>query len=295
MKQFVLLVLLVLFVAVFAHQQKSDKKTGKKPASSTGSLTQAILNKLSTKQLRSLYEKLKGKFVSKSKKASAAPKRPQTEKRRSKFQAESDAEANLCTSASLNVRSGACTDKSVVAVLPIGSAISQVGAPVSACGYDWIKITASNGVSGWVASKYTGVCSVAPTPVTPVSGDLAAKGAAVAQFAIQQVGKCYSQDQNLRRGPKCFDCSGLCNKAWEIQGKSIPWTTHGYPTSTAVVRVSENDIRPGDMLWRDGHIGIYVGHLGGSKGDVVHAAGTQWGVIYGKKSSFRYTAIYRPK
>lgn len=152
---------------------------------------------------------------------------------------EADTEqSSFCTTAALNVRSGACTSFSILKTLPMGTQVTKVGGPQSGCGYQWAKISASS-VTGWVANQFLGSCGGGSTA-----------GQRVSQWAKQQVGKCYSQDVNLRRGPKCFDCSGLVNKGWELQGKQVPWTTHGYPSATNMIRVSASQVAPGDILYR---------------------------------------------
>lgn len=124
------------------------------------------------------------------------------------------------------------------------------------------------------------VVAVARLRVKPLRNTRALKSASVIRRTLTQV---------LRRGPRCFDCSGLVNKAWELQGVTVPWTTHGYPTSN-MIRVAPSNVQPGDVLYRSGHVGMFVGN-----GEVVHAANTKQGVIKVKFSSFRYETIYRPR
>lgn len=182
-------------------------------------------------------------------------------------------------------------------------------------GYNWTKVTGA-GVTGWIAKKYLGTCGNSKKSgntksnttkkngnksgnkngnksggkITTGDAKLRALGVAAAAFAQKQVGKCYSQDIKKRRGPVCFDCSGLVNVAWEKQGKRVPWTTHGYPSAGNMRRINKSQIRAGDILYRDGHVGMYVGH-----GSVVQASSPRVGVIRSPFSQFRYTAIYRPK
>ncbi len=78
------------------------------------------------------------------------------------------------------------------------------------------------------------------------------------------------------------------NVAWARQGVRVPETTHGYPSS-GIRRVSAAEVQPGDLLWREGHIGMFVGN-----GRVVEAANPNLGVINSSFANFRYSAIYRP-
>ena len=68
-------------------------------------------------------------------------------------------------------------------------------------------------------------------------------------------------------GPDAFDCSGLVTWAYRQIGRSLPHQSEAqYAAASRVVSVSE--ARPGDVLWRYGHVGIAVS-AGGSH--YVHA------------------------
>lgn len=63
-------------------------------------------------------------------------------------------------------------------------------------------------------------------------------------------------------GPDSFDCSGLVTWAYRQIGISLPHQSESQMAcATRVVSVSE--ARPGDVLWRNGHVGI-SGSYGGS-------------------------------
>lgn len=73
-------------------------------------------------------------------------------------------------------------------------------------------------------------------------------------------------------GPNTFDCSGLVQWAYKLQGKDIERTTYGQITEG--VGVNRNDVRPGDLLLfsmheKNDHIGIYYGD-----GQMLHAPHT---------------------
>jgi cell wall-associated NlpC family hydrolase len=59
-------------------------------------------------------------------------------------------------------------------------------------------------------------------------------------------------------GPNCFDCSGLTRAAWLTGGKSIPRTSSDQ--AAKLPKLPIESAMPGDILWRPGHVGIYVGN-----------------------------------
>ena len=100
-----------------------------------------------------------------------------------------------------------------------------------------------------------------PRPTPPsVSGNVGT----VLNYAYAQLGKpyCYAGS-----GPDCFDCSGLTMMAWGTVGVSMP---HGsYAQQAMFPAVSMDQLQPGDLVFWDGHVGIYVGG-----GAVLHAPHT---------------------
>jgi len=100
-------------------------------------------------------------------------------------------------------------------------------------------------------------------PVTPAQQQLvsatpppapSAKVGAVLAYAYAQLGKpyCYAGV-----GPQCFDCSGLTMMAWAQAGV---YMSHGSNDQLASFpRVSMSQLQPGDLVFWDGHVGIYVG------------------------------------
>ena len=74
-------------------------------------------------------------------------------------------------------------------------------------------------------------------------------------FARVQLGKRYCWGG---RGPTCFDCSGLVQAAYRYAGASVPRTSHDIAAKLPEVPLEE--VRPGDILWWPGHVGLYVGN-----------------------------------
>jgi cell wall-associated NlpC family hydrolase len=82
-----------------------------------------------------------------------------------------------------------------------------------------------------------------------------AKVGAVLAYAYAQLGKpyCYAG-----AGPTCFDCSGLSMMAWAQAGVMM---SHGSNDQLASFpRVALSQLQPGDLVFWDGHVGIYVGN-----------------------------------
>lgn len=107
-------------------------------------------------------------------------------------------------------------------------------------------------------------------------------GLLAAAFARSRVGAAYCWGGN---GPTCYDCSGLTTAAWRYAGRSIPRTSEAQVEGLAAVSFAE--LRPGDIVWRPGHVGLYVGD-----GLVVHAPGTGKTVTY--QSVTRFQKAVRP-
>ena len=94
----------------------------------------------------------------------------------------------------------------------------------------------------------------------PTSGGVTA----VLAYAYAQLGKpyCYAGV-----GPDCYDCSGLSMMAWAQAGVMM---SHGsYDQMASFPSVSMSQLQPGDLVFWDGHVGIYVGD-----GSVLHAPHT---------------------
>jgi cell wall-associated NlpC family hydrolase len=112
-------------------------------------------------------------------------------------------------------------------------------------------------------TRYDLVAAPSAPSQTPPQSPSAGVGAVLA-YAYAQLGKpyCYAGV-----GPSCFDCSGLSMMAWAQAGVTMP---HSSSDQLAMFpKVSMSQLQPGDLVFWDGHVGIYVGN-----GSVLHAPHT---------------------
>ena len=116
-----------------------------------------------------------------------------------------------------------------------------------------------------------------PDPQSPHAGERAAA------FAHTMQGRPYCWGG---AGPDCFDCSGLTSAAWQAAGLPIPRTSDAQHAQLAPVGMQE--LAPGDILWRPGHVGIYLG-----SGWAMHAPGRGKPVQYQPAS--KDASAHRPR
>ena len=80
----------------------------------------------------------------------------------------------------------------------------------------------------------------------------------VVDYALSRIGCPYEWGAE---GPNSFDCSGLVRWSYLQVGISLPHYS-GSLYDVAKQRVPVSEARPGDVLWRSGHVGIAVGYGG---------------------------------
>ena len=113
----------------------------------------------------------------------------------------------------------------------------------------------TGGGSSWGGGGSSGGGS---TIVYPSGGGSAGDNSAAYSYACSRIGCPYVWGAE---GPDSFDCSGLVTWAYRQLGIELPHQSESQMAcATRVVPVSE--ARPGDVLWRYGHVGIAGGYGG---------------------------------
>lgn len=190
---------------------------------------------------------------------------------------------------SVVLRSGPGTDRSKIAVLPVGS----TGKVLAARG-SWTKVAFGDGTCGYVYSPLLsagpGTLQYSPAePVQTVASAPADRNSDLIQTALACRGDSYRRGGTSRGG---FDCSGFTRYVFAKYGISLPHS------SAAQARlgtpVARNELKAGDLVffetYRRGisHVGIYVG------GDqFVHAPRYGRSVTTDSLSSGYYASRYR--
>jgi len=106
----------------------------------------------------------------------------------------------------------------------------------------------------------------------------------IVRTALSNLGKQYSY---AAKGPDAFDCSGFVWYIYNQAGISLPRSS--YEICDMGGTISQEELRPGDIVGRYGHVGIYIGG-----GVFVHASETNVGVIserldmYNRTNSFTH-------
>lgn len=113
----------------------------------------------------------------------------------------------------------------------------------------------AHGHAVWTVRRHGNAFATLPTRARQTPAEIAVA------TARAQIGKPYRWGAS---GPRSFDCSGLTSYVWRAAGVYLPRSSRSQYAN--VHRVPLNDIRPGDLVYRPGHIGIYIGG-----GRMIHA------------------------
>lgn len=129
---------------------------------------------------------------------------------------------------------------------------------------------------------------------TVSNGTSSATGKAIVEYASKFLGNRYcwgGKDPNT-----CADCSGFVSYVFKHFGINlISQTSAMWGQTDMYTLVSSGDIRAGDVIMYDGHVGI----LTGNGAEIIHAKGTKYGIVkdsdYRKCSSKAIKGIMRIK
>lgn len=116
----------------------------------------------------------------------------------------------------------------------------------------------TGGSTGGGSSWGGGSSSGGSTIVYPGGGGSAGDNSAAYSYACSRIGCPYVWGAE---GPDSFDCSGLVTWAYRQLGIELPHQSESQMACATRV-VSVNEARPGDVLWRCGHVGIAGGYGG---------------------------------
>lgn len=73
--------------------------------------------------------------------------------------------------------------------------------------------------------------------------------------------KYYTYSQANRFGEHSFDCSSFCARLYKKYFNiSVPNSTRDYSSNGYVGSVGSVELQPGDILWRSGHVELYIGN-----------------------------------
>lgn len=118
----------------------------------------------------------------------------------------------------------------------------------------------------------------APSTGSTGSGTATATGINIVNYAKSFVGQRYvwGGTWNGELPYTGTDCSGFVQGVFRHHGINLTRTTTSqWADTSSYVLVNPSDIRPGDLVMYDGHVGI----LTGNGTELVHAKGSKWGVV----------------
>ena len=186
------------------------------------------------------------------------------------------------TASTLNVRSGAGTNHSVISKVYKGNVVKILN--VASNG--WNKVQLTSGISGWVSGDYLNNYREGSLPSnsqnqapseTPSVG-VNQKVQAVINLAKSKIGSPYKWGAE---GPNSFDCSGLTYYVYKNgAGVNLPRTSSSQ--ASAGYSVSRSNLKPGDLVFFNtngkgiSHVGLYIGNNemihSPNEGQTVHIA-----------------------
>ena len=180
---------------------------------------------------------------------------------------------------SLNIRSGAGTDYSVLASVSGGTVLTLTGVQDG-----WYQVSHA-GASGYVSSDY--ITITAETSAASTAN--ASLGEEIAAYAQNYLGTPYVYGGRSTSG---FDCSGFTSYVYAQFGYTINRTATDQLSNG--VSVSKSELQPGDLVFFKyrtskpvSHVGIYIGN-----GQFIHASTNSYQVEIDDLSTGHYANVY---
>ena len=183
------------------------------------------------------------------------------------------------TATTLNVRSGAGTNYSIIGSLSKGTKVEVISTTNG-----WSKIK-YNGSTGYVSSQYLSSSASDNSTSTSISVSK------VISYAKKLLGKPYVWGAE---GPSSFDCSGFtCYVFKNAANINLPRVSKDQ--SNYGTYVKKSDLREGDLIFFDtsgendgnvSHVGIYLGN-----NQFIHCSSSKGQVVISEMSSY-YTKAY---
>lgn len=130
--------------------------------------------------------------------------------------------------------------------------------------------SAPSNQGGSSSSSSSSAPAAKPTPTATQSAPSLPSNPSVLDYAYSKIGCPYVWGA---KGPNSFDCSGFVAWCYRQVGINLPSYTESL-YATAKARFAPSEARPGDVLYKPGHVGISTGGL-----NCVEAMGARWGVV----------------
>lgn len=184
----------------------------------------------------------------------------------------------------VNFRSGQSTSASIIGFVKAGTVLS-----VEAANDYWVLVD-YNGKTGYVSRSYVTIKQGA-TPSNPSSNNGSASGSRIVSTAKSYMGKVKYVFGARDQKKLIFDCSSFTQYIFQLNGKSIPWSSKSQGSVGSAV--SKSQLQPGDLVFFSvnkpgviNHVGIYAG-----SGQFVHNLPNE-GVVVSNMNSSYWTSHY---
>ena len=160
---------------------------------------------------------------------------------------ETETVSMVVTGGTINVRTGPGTNYDKITQVVSGKQVTVVGESNG-----WYQVTFDS-TTGWLLGEYL-------RDPADLDGTVGAK---VVSMAMPFLGTRY---RSGGASPSGFDCSGFTQYVYSKFGISLPRIDYQQRVWAQAHGTKVSDPQPGDLMWRSGHVGIYVGN-----GLMIHA------------------------